>query len=333
MPPAADHTVERASDRKLPVAGTGTVAIPFAIVAAAAAAESLILYATYSGRIGLHLFLTGHAGLVGLLAGWVHWTSRSGGNTALPLLTAIVIAATGPIGAIAALVMIAVSARAHDNSRLLDDWYERIANAVEADEVTRLCEQVSTGRTSALTGTAPASFAAVMERGTLDDRQATLGIIARSFHADYLPALMLALKSPEPVIRVQAAAVATRVRSDLRALVDKFAGASESVQTRSGAALTAASQLDAAIASGLLDAGDQIRAAVVSARLKASASVPQSEPQACRGPILDRQATEAMQLREGRYTELRVGRRIAAVETARLYRVRRPRRPPIAEAP
>jgi hypothetical protein len=316
-------------DRQLPATGTGKTAIIVAVAAVVAAiAETTILYATASGSMAWPFFLLAHAGIVGVLFGWVHLTGRTRGNTAIPLLTTIAVAATGPIGAVAALVMFAASARRVEDSSLLDDWYERIANAVEADEVTRLCEQVATGRTSALTGAPPASFAAIMERGSLNDRQAALGIIARNFHADYLPALMLALKSPEPVIRVQAAAVATRVRGSLRALVDKTADMSEAVQPGTGSALTAAAQLDAAITSGLLDEGDRIRASVVSQRLKVSAGTSHSAA----GGVLDRQATEAMLLREGRYGALRMGRRVAAIETGRLYRVRKPRRQPVAEA-
>jgi hypothetical protein len=144
--------------------------------------------------------------------------------------------------------------------------------AGETDEATRLCENVATGRTADLTGHAPASFVAVMERGSLDDRQAALGIIARNFHPDFLPVLMQALKSPEPVIRVQAAAVATKVRGDLRALVDRHAGVTAAAVADSPGALVVAAELEAAIASGLLDERPDPRRHRRAERIRAAAA-------------------------------------------------------------
>jgi hypothetical protein len=307
--------------------------LPLVLPAAAAIiTECLVLQAFLGDRMNIWSLLTAHAAVVCLLALWIAQTGKSGRNIAMPLLTAIAVAAAGPIGAIAALVMIAVSGRRQDSPKLLADWYERIAMAVQTDDVTKLCEQVATGRTSDLTGASPRAFAAVMERGSLADRQTALGIIARSFHTDYLPALLLALKSSEPVIRVQAAAVATRVRGSLRTLVDQHAVTSETSVKPAGQGLTAAAQLDAAIASGLLDESDRIRAATISGRLKAQAlTVPRPE-KLMRVPILHRQAAENMLLRERRFADLRIGRRIAAVETARLFRVRRARGAAAAEA-
>ncbi|MEQ1612273.1 MAG: hypothetical protein ABL904_05940 [Hyphomicrobiaceae bacterium] len=250
----------------------------------------------------------------------------------MPLLVTVSVAAAGPVGALAGVAAIMLARRRQDDHKLLDEWYQRIAMAVETDDVTRLCEQVMSGRTSDLTERAPPSFAAIMERGSLNDRQAALGIIARNFHPDYLPVLMMALKSPEPVIRVQAAAVATRVRGDLRALVDRHALSDALSDVDGIGALAAADQLDAAVASGLLDEGDRIRAGAIAQRLR---SIPtgNSVPMRLQPlPVLQRAAAETELLREGRFVELRVSRRIAALADAGRYRVRRARRLTALEA-
>ncbi len=309
--------------------GTAVIAVPIMLPAfVTAVVESGLIYAYSKGTIGWSALLTGHIAIVGLLGLWVAQVGRAKRNAAMPLVTAIAVAATGPIGAIAALAMIAFSRPAADDHLLLAAWYERIAMAVDTDEVTQLYDQVATGRTANLSGTSPPAFASIMETGTLTDRQVALGVIARSFHPDHLPALMLALKSDEPVIRVQAAAVATKVRSDLRALVDRLAGAELQPMPGTTAAVNAASQLRSCLASGLLDEGDRIRAEIITARLSVTPALstltpPRSRAHLPKTPVVEHHAIEESLLRASQFARLRIGRRLARIDAHEHYRVRR----------
>ena len=85
--------------------------------------------------------------------------------------------------------------------------------------VTKHCDMVAIGRALDLAGRAPPSFSEAIDKGTLLQKQNALGLIARKFHPGYLSALKAALKSDEPVIRVQAAAVAAHVREDVKVLL------------------------------------------------------------------------------------------------------------------
>ena len=305
----------------------GMALATLAPTAVAAMVEVAVLYAFASGWVGWHIFVMTHLVVIAGLAAWTIWISRQDRDGTVALLVTVSIAAAGPIGALAAAAALVLTMRQQEDPKLLADWYHRIAMAVETDEVTRLCEQVISGRTSDLGGRPPASFATVMERGTLDDRQAALGIIARNFHPDYLAVLMMALKSPEPVIRVQAAAVATRVRGDLHSLVDRHALTSETIAAGSSGALTAATHLDAAITSGLLDEGDRIRAGVIVSRLRNTPANAITQPIRLKPiPLLERAPAETTLLHAGRFAEFRVARRIAAIADAGAYRVRRARR-------
>ncbi len=288
----------------------------------AATAEGLLAFGYIKATYDWPVFLIGHVALVGILALWVAAVGRAGGNAALPLLTAIAVSATGPIGAVAALITLAFSRPALEDRLLLEAWYERIALAVDTDELTQLYDLVATGRTADLSSESPRSFSAIVQTGSLADRQATLGVIARGFHPDYLPALMLALKSDEPVIRVQAAAVATRVRIDLRRLVDRCATSGGQLAPGSSAAISAANQLRACIASGLLDESDRIRAGIVADRLGTAPSRVDAVRLRAE-PVADRLSIEAMLLREGRFGAFRIARRIARISSTGLYRVRR----------
>lgn len=319
-----------------PAAGTGRTSLALVSALPAVAAglvEGGLLHAFANGHLGWKLLLAAHLTVILLLGAWAHWAGRKLGDSAMPLLVTVAVAAAGPFGALAGIATAMLTLSHADDPGLLKDWYERIALAVATDDDTRLCEQVMSGRTADLTGRPPLSFAAVMDRGSLDERQAALGLIARNFHPDYLPVLMMALKSAEPVIRVQAAAVATRVRGDLRAMVDRHALDSETIATGDSRALTAAAHLDTAIASGLLDEGDRIRASVVAARLRVRPTAGPRQASLAAIPILERATTETTLLREGRYGELRLARRLAAIADAGGYRVRRARRAASAEAP
>ena len=309
--------------------GTALLAVPIVLPAiVTAVVESGLVYAYAKGLIDWSALLIGHAAIVGLLVLWVAQVGRAKRNAAMPLVTAIAVAATGPIGAIAALAMIAFSRPTPEDQALLAAWYERIAMAVDTDEVTKLFDQVATGRTANLAGASPPSFASIMQNGTLADRQTALGVIARSFHPDHLPVLMLALKSEEPVIRVQAAAVATKVRGDLHALVDRLAGPSLQPLPGTSAAVSAANQLRSCLASGLLDEGDRIRASVITDRLSAATAIAQPTPPRSRthlrtAPVIERYAIEDAQLRAGQFSQIRVGRRLARIDQRQHYRVRR----------
>ena len=294
------------------------VAVVLAIV------EGVVLWSCAAGSLNWPVYLLLHAVIVAVMLAWIDKRGKDKREVGSLLLVTFLFAAIGPIGAIASIALLPRSTWQPEQPELLANWYERIANAVETDEVTRLCELVATGRTSDLGGNAPGSFTAIMDRGTIDDRQAALGVIARNFHTDYLTALLLALKNEEPVIRVQAAAVATKVRGDLRTLIDRIATTTAALSAGTPAALSTAAQLDAAVASDLLDEGDRIRARVLADRLKVQTSSPR-RPALRAVPIVDRHAVEAALIANSQFSRLRVGRRIAAVETGRVFRVRRAR--------
>jgi hypothetical protein len=291
-------------------------------VVLATALDAALIYGYARGSLGVWTLLSVHALLIGLLSAWITRLSRASRNAAFPLLATIAIAATGPIGGVVALITFALSKPRADEQQLLDAWYARIAMAVDTDDDTQLCEAVVAGRTPNLATAAPLSFPAVMQSGALSDRQAALGVIARRFHPDYLPALTLALKNAEPVIRVQAAAVATKLRGELRTFIDTSARNEHLVIPGTVGAITSAAQLRACIESGLLDEGDRIRAEVLAARSGSLIQAPLKITAMQAPAIIDRYAVETVLLHEQRFTEFRVGRRLARISASKRYRLR-----------
>jgi hypothetical protein len=87
-----------------------------------------------------------------------------------------------------------------------------------------------------------------------------LSLIARRFHPDYLPTLSLALVSEEPVIRVQAAAVAAKIRGGLAARAEAALAAAADLTQPIDTALSHIAEAEKYVASGLMEEPDKVRA-------------------------------------------------------------------------
>jgi hypothetical protein len=318
-----------------------TSTLDLAAVTAAGMVECVLLALLLRQLIGYAVFGVFHLcvtlGLVALLAQRRKMqprddgtTGQSGGDTTLLALATLGTFCVGPLGAMGALSMSLLAPAGRNATGLLAAWYKRISNSVETDPVTQLCDMVAIGRSVDLHGPLPARFSAVMSHGNLVEKQALLGLIARSFDVEYLPALKIALKSPEPVIRVQAAAVATKVQQALHLRVKSWA---ERAQEEIGpiTALGGVVELRACLDSGLIEAGDSVIAGRTLAILETITHETSREPgfkfQLLRARNNSQQlpatvAYETLLVREGRFKELRNWRRLQRTGHSRLYRLR-----------
>lgn len=98
----------------------------------------------------------------------------------------------------------------------LNSNFTQLARQRSDDAVTLLHSQLRDGRARQTRSAALEHFPTVMNSGTLPAKQAVLGLIGRKYHPDYFPVLRLALSSSDMSVRVQAAAVFTRLRATFR---------------------------------------------------------------------------------------------------------------------
>jgi len=235
---------------------------------------------------------------------WQHRTAIADATPyALTLLASLV---SGPAGAAIAAMALIRHSRETTNPQLLADWYNRIALAGDVDPVTDLYNTVAMGRALHTSTVPPKVFDTVMTSGTLADRQTALGLIARQFQPSYAPALRHALVSPEPVIRVQAAAVAVKVRAGLKAtLAAALQRASENLPSAAAAALAVDLQLMAK--SGLLEDDDRDRASAAASSLVANLLDGTATPDAIDAPFspLAQSLIETELLARGRFGDFR----------------------------
>ncbi len=237
------------------------------VVAVVFAAETVVVLMCLGGHVSVPVALVMHGALMAALGAWIWSRSRRGHDVLLPLLCLIVTLFLGPLGALATHGLQWLSGWSRERPELLDAWYARIASSRSTDEVTRLSDAIAVGRSLEFPDGPPPSFLKVMQSGTTAEQQTVLGIIARRFHVDYLPALNLALQSSVPVVRVQAAAVAARVRDPLQKEVEA------AIETASVDGMTVeeklerAAYLEKSAVGGLIDESIRMRANGTKVRL------------------------------------------------------------------
>ena len=314
------------------------VGLDLAVLTAAAIAEAVLITLLVRHSLGYLAFIVQH--LIVVLALGVRLAAArrvAGSDTTMLALATLATFCVGPLGCIGALVAVLIAPIRAGTTPLLSAWYSRIAHSVETDPVTQLCDMVAIGRSVDLGGPPPASFSSVMSNGSLVERQALLGLIARKFDTDYLPALKLALTSPEPVIRVQAAAVATRVQVALGGIVrswaERCAGTAPNAAPQVDAidALGGIVTLEACLASGLIEAADRGTAQVALTTLRegvrAATAVPDFKLRLLAARANPYQLTafaayEGLLVAGHRFKELRNWRRLQRAGRLPQYRLR-----------
>lgn len=201
----------------LPVAARHVGRREAAGVLLAVAGEGLLVLLALRGVPAVDLF-AGHA-LVLIACFAILFALRpAGSDLAYSYMIWLLVAISGPAGVLPLLASLPF-ARGRDEGNAVAAWYERLARAGKPSIVAQTYERIASGRVPRLDTAPPVNFMDVIHSGSLEERQRALGLIARHFHPDYAPVLEAALRSPAPVVRVQAAAVVARVREDLKAKV------------------------------------------------------------------------------------------------------------------
>lgn len=294
--------------------------------------EAAIAAGAIADRISLPMMLAGHLAVVLAVALLQLKRLRSCDDGGLALLAVVGMLATGPFGAACALTMPFLTRRSGEREVLLPGWYRRIALSSEQSEFTRLSDRIAIGRAANLAAPLPLPFVELFTSGSVAEQQAALGLIARDFHPGYLPVLKVALDSSEPVIRVQAAAVAARVRGQLNEQVVKLFDRAADPLLNASDAVDLAADLKSSIDSGLLEVQQQSAAISVRdgllgrtfARLDArrrEASTSKTPSSEFRGDDAD-EAYAAHLLSDGRFEEFRSFRHVVRRPLQGRYRRR-----------
>ena len=290
----------------------------------ALAGEAVVVLLSFSQDVPALLPLILHIAVVAAVA-FVLLAGRDPGSDPTVSYTMLLLTAVaGPAGAAASLCALPFVGHAGAGPDVLEAWYDRLSSAGGVLPERALHDRIAAGRVLDCEAPPPRNFLDVITTGTLHDKQEALGLMARTFHTDFAPALQAALRSPEPVVRVQAAAVVARVRADLKGRIKALIAQERSVPA--ARAVNAATELMRYASCTLVDRADQERCRAAASRLLQAALISDDDvfDAAARANAQTAGVIEHFLIDARRFKEFRVARRIHDLVTAGGYRVRKP---------
>lgn len=187
-----------------------------AICFVVALAESSLVLTSLAGGVSLPTMLLIHCGIMLGVTLVLDQRERHRLDSRVLAVAVVTTAVSGPIGA-ALSAMLGIYLRYRKlETELLANWYERISGHKDQDAVLELHERIQADRTLNPFVDARARFAAILRSGPLDEKQRVLSVITQKYHPGFAGLLQLALRNQDPPIRVQAAAVAARLKENER---------------------------------------------------------------------------------------------------------------------
>lgn len=294
-----------------------------AAAALGVAGEAAVLLGAFSTDVSIAMIIGLHLMTLAAVSAVLLLRRHPGNDETMAILTLVIIAVAGPAGAIAALASLPFAGASDRGRDTLAAWYRRLSGAGRVTPSAAMLDRIASGRVQRPDAPTPENFLHIVATGSLEQRQRALGLIARQFHPDYAPVLDAALRSSEPVVRVQASAVVARVREDLKARVARLASQAESGDRR--AALRRVSELSALATCTLVESAERARCArlieeALSELLKQDGDIVGTAVMADR---LAQAAVETFLIRHQKFRELRVARRAGAIASRPGIRIRR----------
>lgn len=187
----------------------------FCVLAAAFAADTAVLMEALEGTLSLSSAILLH--LAVLCTAVLAMSRVMPDDQTLPVLSLSFAVFSGPVGMIAGMALVVGAWFSGSGARLLERWTDWSSRGATFDSSMLLAESIDNGRALRASQPVRRLFPDVMARGSFDEKQWLLGIVAQKYHADYGPALDAALSDAEPGLRVQAAAVRARLNDRIKA--------------------------------------------------------------------------------------------------------------------
>jgi hypothetical protein len=161
--------------------------------------------------ISFPIFLGAHLAVLIIPAAFLLRRSRNNGDRNVPALLLVATFAAGPVGALGCALMALALRLQHPSPARLQHWYDYIAGIVARSDLTRIYDELSSGRLPSDPAARVPRFRPILDGASIEEQQRVLGVIGRRYHADFRPALRNALRNKNGFIRAQAAAVASRL--------------------------------------------------------------------------------------------------------------------------
>jgi hypothetical protein len=157
------------------------------------------------------IFALLHLAVLTVPAAFLGIRARRTGELTVPVVLLIATFAAGPVGALGCTLMALALRRQNPSPLRLQDWYDYIAGVVARGRLTRIHEELTSGRLPSDPAAEVPRFRPILHGTSIEEQQRVLGVIGRRYHPDFRPVLSKALRNKDGFIRAQAAAVASRL--------------------------------------------------------------------------------------------------------------------------
>jgi HEAT repeat protein len=185
------------------------------LVALVTSAMSLaVLVYGMSAVASAPVFIAAHLAVLVVPAIFLRMRIRRGGELTVPVLLLVATFAAGPVGALGCAIMALTLWRQNPSPARLQDWYDYIAGVVARTRLTRIYDELASGRLPSDPAAKVPRFGPILEGASVEEQQRVLGVIGRRYHAEFRPVLRKALRNSNGFIRAQAAAVASGLDAD-----------------------------------------------------------------------------------------------------------------------
>lgn len=216
------------------------------------AAECTVFAVGFSPAPQLGRLAAGHAVVVALAAIWA--CRRPVRNGRYVWLLALTTAACGPLGPAGVLLAMAHERSHARNSLSLEAWHEMLFPPTGVDEQAEFWRRIGQRASDRPDDQRVTPFLDVLAFGSVQQRQAVVGIIAMQFQPAFAPALKAALRDQHNVVRVQAATALARLEQEFLERTIELDDAVARTPHDADVVLALASHYDEQAFNGLLDA-------------------------------------------------------------------------------
>lgn len=179
--------------------------------------ESFIFAAYLSGLIYLIPFALMHLCIVLVLTWFTYRSYKRGEDLRFPLMLLFSVFGTGPFGAGGFLLCGIIYPIFSLFTTMPEVWFEELFPEPSVSSFAKIYQRVTSGWDDFNLMSEVATFQDIFNYGTLTQKQAVLDAIIHDFNPVYSPILKEALKDPHNTVRIQAAAIMSKLDLDFSA--------------------------------------------------------------------------------------------------------------------
>lgn len=215
--------------------------------------EAIVLLAFLHEFLSIYLLISIHACVIFILGSFARLSFQKNEDLRYPLLLLLSTLGAGPFGTAAFLLMALLRPLFALISVLPEKWFEGLFPEQTLTPFSRIFLRIKSGWDDYGLLAEVASFKDIFKFGTLLEKQAVLDAIVKDFNPIYAPILQGALVDPHNSVRIQAAAIVSKIDFDFDKSLMKIIAAEKENPHNPKTQLMLATHYDQYLSLGILD--------------------------------------------------------------------------------